>query len=283
MTSVLTIGLFDGMGALRVAADAIGLPVVGHVSVEKHAPARRVVESRFANSLFVEDVEQVGQEMVLDWACRFLQVGLVVIGAGPPRQGVSGLNSDRRGARDYRSCLFSHVERIHELVKQAFSCAQVHRLMESVASMDSSDRVLMSRSVGSCPYLIEPVNICGCRRPRLFWPSWELRNEAGVEVSSRQGPGWEAITEVKMACPYDMHSFLDGWTKVSEEPFPTFTTSRPRTRPGRKPAGIGQRTESELRDWAEDLHRFSPYQYQNKVRAQDKQQNTRLLNCKKGR
>lgn len=39
VTSVLRIGLFDGMGALRVAADAIGLPVAGHISIEKHAPA----------------------------------------------------------------------------------------------------------------------------------------------------------------------------------------------------------------------------------------------------
>ena len=31
---VLTGDLFDGIGALRVAADCLGLPVAGHVSVE---------------------------------------------------------------------------------------------------------------------------------------------------------------------------------------------------------------------------------------------------------
>ena len=35
VTSVLTIGLFDGMGALRVAAGSIGMPVAGHISIEK--------------------------------------------------------------------------------------------------------------------------------------------------------------------------------------------------------------------------------------------------------
>ena len=281
VTSVLTIGLFDGMGALRVAADAVGVPVAGHISVEKHGPARRVVESRFASTVFVDDIEKVDAEMVRSWACKFSQVGLVIIGAGPPCQGVSGLNSDRRGAlRDHRSCLFTHVERVHVLVQQFFPWAQVHRLMESVASMDASDRALMSQSVDSCPYLIDPVDICGCRRPRLFWPSWELREDAGVQISSVKGTGWEKVTEVKLKGEYDINKFLEvGWSKCSDEPFPTLTTSRPRTQPGRKPAGMSQCTSQELADWADDLHRFPPYQYQFKFRVQDKHQNTRLLSC----
>ena len=47
LTQVLTIGLFDGIGALRVAADAAGLPVAGHISVEVNPEASRVLESRF--------------------------------------------------------------------------------------------------------------------------------------------------------------------------------------------------------------------------------------------
>ena len=50
VTQVLTVGLFDGIGALRVAADVIGWNVVGHVGVEKAPEGRRVVESRFPNS-----------------------------------------------------------------------------------------------------------------------------------------------------------------------------------------------------------------------------------------
>lgn len=187
-----------------------------------------MVESRFASTIFVDDVAKVDEEMVREWARQFSQVGLVIIGAGPPCQGVSGLNADRRGAlRDHRSCLYIHVERIHHLVRDRFPWAQVHRLMESVASMDTHDRAVMSESVGSCPYLINPVGLCGCWRPRLFWPSWELREEIGVQISSPRGGGWEAMTEVKMSHNYDMSSFLEpGWTKCSEEPFPTFTTSR---------------------------------------------------------
>ena len=107
VTSVLTIGLFDGMGALRVAADAVGVPVAGHISVEKHGPARRVVESRFASTLFVDDVEKVDTEMVRDWACKFSQVGVVIIGAGPPVKG-------------YRASTQIEEER-SEIIEAAFS------------------------------------------------------------------------------------------------------------------------------------------------------------------
>lgn len=107
---VLTVGLFDGISALRVAAEVLGLPVAGHISVEKNDQARRVTEARFPESITVESVEEVSDEMVLAWSLQFSNVGLIILGGGPPCQGVSGLNSDRRGAlRDYRSCLFVHI------------------------------------------------------------------------------------------------------------------------------------------------------------------------------
>ena len=46
---ILTIGLFDRIGALRVAADLLGLQVMGHISIETNPQAARVVESHFRN------------------------------------------------------------------------------------------------------------------------------------------------------------------------------------------------------------------------------------------
>lgn len=45
LVQVLSVGLFDGIAALRVACDVLGLPTAGHVSIEKDAKCRRVVES----------------------------------------------------------------------------------------------------------------------------------------------------------------------------------------------------------------------------------------------
>ena len=43
---LLSIGLFDGIAALRVALDLLGVDVVGHISVEQSKAATRVVEAR---------------------------------------------------------------------------------------------------------------------------------------------------------------------------------------------------------------------------------------------
>ena len=121
IVQVLSVGLFDGIAALRVACDVLGLPMAGHVSIEKDSKCRRVVESFFPETEFFEDVCAFEEERVKALALKFSNVGLVLVGAGPPCQGVSGLNADRLGAlRDERSCLFQEVPRITALFKRVF-------------------------------------------------------------------------------------------------------------------------------------------------------------------
>ena len=86
---VLVIGLFDGIGALRVAMELQGVSVIGYVSVEKEAGARRVVESHFPGVVHYVDVTCIHETEVKEWSLRFSQCNLVVVGAGPPCQGVS--------------------------------------------------------------------------------------------------------------------------------------------------------------------------------------------------
>ena len=139
---ILSVGLFDGIGALRVALDSLGVRVLGHISVEKHQPAQRVVEAHYPGTIVVEDVTMVDETMVKQWSVQFSQCSLVLLGGGPPCQGVSGLNFDRKGAlRDQRSSLFSHVSRIRDLLQHHFPWCPVHSLMESVLSMDDNDRL----------------------------------------------------------------------------------------------------------------------------------------------
>lgn len=80
---VLSIGLFDGIGALRVSLDCIGAPMCGHVSVESNEHAQRVLEANFADSILVNSVDKLDDEMVLGWALRFSSASVVVLGAGP--------------------------------------------------------------------------------------------------------------------------------------------------------------------------------------------------------
>ena len=149
---MLVVSLFDGIGALRVAMNLQNVSVCGYISVERNASARRVVESNYPGVVHYDDVEGVEESTVVEWSLRSSQCSLVSIGAGPPCQGVSGLNSDRRGAR---SSLFVHVSRVRRLVQSQFPWAAVHVLMESVSSMDEEDRKVMSEDFGELPVHID--------------------------------------------------------------------------------------------------------------------------------
>lgn len=211
ITSVLTVGLFDGIGALRSAADALGWNVAGHIGVEKSAEARRVVESHFPGTIHVPDVQSVDREMVKQWAQQFTQVAVVLLGAGPPCQGVSGLNASRKGAlRDERSCLFSHVGRIRGLIKECFPWAQVQALMENVASMDKTDQDVMSLSFGAEPWYIDAAGVSLAHRPRLYWVDWEITGspEAVLDATPTQR------ASVTLKAPVESSRFLEpGWEK----------------------------------------------------------------------
>ena len=258
--SVLVVGLFDGLGALRVALDLLGIQVLGYVSVEKNPEARRVVESHFPSCKVYNDVTSIDAEVVQRLSLDFSQATLVVLGAGPPCQGVSGLNADRRGAlKDARSCLFAEVPRIRDLFKQFFTWCPVYSLMESVASMDATDRRHMSTAIGGEPIFCDAGDLTWCNRPRLYWCDWEILDAPGFTLEPRAA---EPV-RLHLSGTQDIAQVIkSGWIKV--EPglrFPTFTTSRPRSHPGRKPAGVQQCTLEELQRWTTDEHRFPPYQY----------------------
>eukprot|EP00438_Fugacium_kawagutii_P008731 Skav223575 [mRNA] locus=scaffold2909:37156:42226:+ [translate_table: standard] len=260
-SGVLVVGLFDGIASLRVALELLGTPILGHVSVEKHEAAKRVVESHYPGVLQYDFVESIQADTVRLWSTKFTQAVAVILGAGPPCQGVSGLNADRRGAvKDERSSLFVHVPRIRGLLQSFFTWCPVYSLMESVASMDECDRTLMSSNFGSDPLLIDAACLCWCHRPRLYWCDWEVSVKPGTSLRTDPRSG---LFEVVFDGCQDLKQVIrSGWHKVNmDKAFPTFTTSRPSVKPGRKPAGVLQCSEEELQRWAADLHRFPPYQY----------------------
>lgn len=259
---VLSIGLFDGISGLRVALDALGLPMAGHISVEASEEARRVVESFFPDTLFVQDIEHISEEMFKGWSLQYSGVGAILVGAGPPCQGVSGLNAERRGAfRDHRSSLFHYVPRVSAMCKRHFPWAQVHDLTENVASMDYEDCRLMNEAYEEEPWFIDAAGVSLARRPRLYWISWELGDDEDVEVYWGSDGRLPIKGEVVLRAPVAPEKFLQpGWV-APEQSLPTFTTSRPSPTPHRKPAGLHTCQEHEKQRWRDDQHRFPPYQY----------------------
>ena len=271
---VLSIGLFDGIGALRVSLDLLGVHVLGHISVEKEAHASRVVEAAFPGTLVIPDVAAVTEDVVKGWSLQYSQAAVVLLGAGPPCQGVSGLNVDRKGAlRDERSSLYVHVARIRHLLRRYFPWAAVHALMESVASMDAADRRHMSADFEAEPWMIDAGCFTWCSRPRLYWCAWELQESHDATASLMESGVRTMVLQAKQ----ELEDVLKGWNKVdASRPFPTFTTSRPRAVAGRKPAGVHQCTDDEIWRWQVDRHRFPPYQYAKRNCVQNAKGEVRL-------
>ena len=72
-----------------------------------------------------------------------------------------------------------------------------------------------------------------------------------------------APKQVKLQACQDLEEVCqEGWIKVDPtRPYPTFTTARPRDKPGYKPAGLRTCTAQDLDRWVQDRYRYPPYQY----------------------
>ena len=135
-------------------------PLVGYISVESDQACWRVLESHFPSASHVDRVEDIGPEMVQAWATLFSGTGLVLIGGGPPCQGVSALNATRiRAEKDPRSSLVTHMPRAIALVKQCFPWAPIHFLGESVSSMGDADRRAYNLCLGVLPCRVDAGDI----------------------------------------------------------------------------------------------------------------------------
>ena len=103
------------------------------------------------------------------------------------------------------------------LAKQCFPWAQVHYLMESVFSMDETDKAIMSEHMEGCPYMIDASGISICRRPRLYWISWEIQLSPGVSLIKHEKEKWTSYTVVHMDHQVQEADFIKaGWRLAGE-------------------------------------------------------------------
>ena len=143
--------------------------------------------------------------------------------------------------------------------------------------MDDTDRAIMTEDFGDHPVMIEAAGVSLARRPRLYWCDWELLGGECVHIRPWTKSGLAAFREVEISAHVDPKIYLQpGSAKASSEPFPTFTTARPRSHPGRRPAGLERLSEEERHAWEEDSFRFPPYQYQKMLGIVDSNGHHRL-------
>ena len=94
---VVCVGLFDGVGSLRLALEVLRVNVQLHISVESDEHAKRVVEGHFNNVVQLDSVDDITPEMCQRWAGKASGAGMVIVGAGQC-QGVNRPNGERSGS-----------------------------------------------------------------------------------------------------------------------------------------------------------------------------------------
>ena len=103
--------------------------------------------------------------------------------------------------------------------------------------MDAEDRAAMS--LGLTPLRVDFAGVSLARRLRLYWVTCrELQDEAGMVLGPIYGTGWAECRDIQLTATIDQQDYLQaGWFIPPGNQLAIFTTPRPSTVPGRRPAG----------------------------------------------
>ena len=113
---VVCVGLFDGVGSLRKAAEVLRVNVHLHISAESDEHAKRVVKGHFNNVVQLDSVDEITPEMCQRWAGKTSGAGMVIVGAGQC-QGVNRPNGERSGS-------VSLIQPVLRMLRKSFSWAR---------------------------------------------------------------------------------------------------------------------------------------------------------------
>ena len=257
---VFVISLFNGISALMVGLCRLDVQVVGFASCEIDKECKKLVRKRWPGVIELGSIVDVSETSIETLAHSVgYQLDLVIIGGGSPCQDLSQLLSGGKGLAGARSRLFYEMPRLFKLTAKHFPCP-CHFFVENVFSMTEHNRNQFSAELQVKPYLIDSKHFSWCKRPRLFWCSWNLTaadKEDLIDHGSYiewKGPDLRPAEKhwVDLGCNHSGSGLL-----------PTLTRALPRRTPPRDPAGLSQATSQAVKRWQADRHKFQVYWYEN--------------------
>ena len=256
---VVVVSLFDGISAVMCALCRLDCQVVGFASSEVDKQCKRLVRRRWPGVIELGDVAKITREQLETLARSWgANVDLVLCGGGSPYQDLSSLLADRQGLRGSRSKLFFEMPRIFNDLKATFSCP-VFTFVENVFSMSTDNRDEFSRTLGMEPILIDCTSFTRCRRPGLFWVSWEVNAHGDEKLVQREGYKEWLFPPLLQ----DRDWWIDPLCRrEGEDPLPTLTRALPRASPPKQPAGLQHASSEAVLRWEQDRYRFQVYNYE---------------------
>ena len=212
-----------------------------------------------------------------------LELGLVV--AGPPCQGFSGLNRDRKGFKDSRSDGILQLVSLIQKLKEAGPNIEWNCLTENVASMTSTDMFDITEHLGKTtitehlgrttpvwpfqPFHLDAALFGHINRPRVYWVDFPVE-PVGLKFERRIDYLKFTKTLPEVVKP-PISEFLDeGTVKCGAGLFPTAVRWLPRAEPPSDPAGYEDCDAETLEKWTASGYAMAPYQFKKELGVIDK-------------
>ena len=153
---VVLLGRFDGVSAMRVAWQNLGLGCLGHVAIDNCPHAKRVLTSEWPDALRDQDVRKVDERQVEQWRGQFPGACHILSVADFPCHDLTSAHVRRRGLAGSRSSLFWEQTRLWKTVACVWRSARLHRCAENVQRMPANDEWAITNELG-----VPALAVCG--------------------------------------------------------------------------------------------------------------------------
>ena len=183
---------------MRRSLEILGVTPGVYLRAETDERANRVVQANYPDQVSLGDVTKITERQIAAIVRRHPKISHVLHGTGPPCQQVTGLNAGGAGVTGDRSGLVFELPRLRELLVRAFPHCEYEDMCEMVASLTAEDQEAYDVVNGRLPGKFCPSGFGWVRRPRLFWPSWEL--EIHLIWQSRRQTGGRRCACAALQC-----------------------------------------------------------------------------------
>ena len=262
---LVLVGAFDGIGGARRALEIVGIEPALYISIESDGECAQVVWKTWQNRMSFELVEGVSVEELQTVLATIpkLELGLVV--AGPPCQGFSGLNRDRKGFKDSRSDGILQLVSLIQKLKEAGPNIEWNCLTENVASMTSTDMFDITEHLGRTapawpfhPFHLDAALFGHINRPRVYWVDFPVE-PVGLKFERRIDYLKFTKTLPEVVKPPISELLDEGTVKCGAGLFPTAVRWLPRAEPPSDPAGYEDCDVETLEKWTASGYAMAPY------------------------
>ena len=261
---VMAVSLWDGIGALVCSLARLPCQVVGFASAETDKDSKRLIRRRWPGVLELGSVIDIDRALV-ERLARSLnrKLDLVIVGASCPCQDFSPIARDERAPKAEASQTLFEIARVLKLLKQVFD-VPVHFFVENVFNMTAENLALVNVVLETTPVLIDAKWTSWCRRPRLFWCSWEVSPLEGEKLIHH-----DSYLELKLPLTRgESSTWLEkdcSWNGRQNDWLPPIARPRRCTRPPRDPAGLDQASPEAIDRWKHDHFRLQVCNYETNM------------------